>query len=112
MHWIFKDQRWRLATTPVRSARRSPRALVSLGVRAVVVAGSTGEAATLAEAERVLVLAPPGAVDICGYYETVAAAPETRRSAEPGDQGCAEPVRHKRLQTPREVLVRGHVRLG
>jgi 4-hydroxy-tetrahydrodipicolinate synthase len=92
-------------------------ALVSLGVRAVVVAGSTGEAATLAEAERialltevrqavpsgtpvlagtgapsrrqaasltrdavehgadgVLVLAPPGAVDLRGYYETVAAA--------------------------------------
>lgn len=92
-------------------------ALVDLGVRAVVVAGSTGEAATLADAERtalltevrravapgtpvlagtgapsrrqaaaltrdavehgadgVLVLSPPGAVDLRGYYEAVAAA--------------------------------------
>jgi 4-hydroxy-tetrahydrodipicolinate synthase len=92
-------------------------ALVELGVRAVIVAGSTGEAATLAEAERtalltevrqavpsgtpvlagtgapsrrqaaaltgdavaygadgVLVLSPPGAVDLRGYYEAVVAA--------------------------------------
>lgn len=92
-------------------------ALVELGVRAVVVAGSTGEAATLADAERtalltevrqavpsgtpvlagtgapsrrqaaaltrsavdhgadgMLVLSPPGAGDLRGYYEAVAAA--------------------------------------
>ncbi len=90
--------------------------LVELGVRAVVMAGSTGEAATLADAERtellgevrqavpsaipvlagtgapsrrqaaaltrtavhhgadgVLVLSPPGAGDLRGYYEAVAA---------------------------------------
>ncbi len=92
-------------------------ALVELGVRAVVVTGSTGEAATLAADERIalltavrqavtagtpvlagtgapsrrqasaftrdavdhgadglLVLSPPGAADLRGYYETVAAA--------------------------------------
>jgi 4-hydroxy-tetrahydrodipicolinate synthase len=92
-------------------------ALVELGVQAVVVAGSTGEAATLSADERIallmavrhavptgtpvlagtgapsrrqaaaltrdavehgaaglLVLSPPGAVDLLGYYETVVAA--------------------------------------
>jgi 4-hydroxy-tetrahydrodipicolinate synthase len=91
-------------------------ALVELGMRAVVVAGSTGEAATLTDDERIalltevrqavpsgtpviagtgapsrrqataltraavdhgadglLVLSPPGAVDLRGYYEAVAA---------------------------------------
>jgi 4-hydroxy-tetrahydrodipicolinate synthase len=91
--------------------------LVELGIRAVVVAGSTGEAATLTDAERVallaevrravpagtavlagtgapsrrqavaltraavdhgadglLVLSPPGSVDLRGYYQAVAAA--------------------------------------
>jgi 4-hydroxy-tetrahydrodipicolinate synthase len=94
--------------------------LVELGVRAVVVAGSTGEAATLTDAERtalltevrravpsgtpvlagtgapsrrqaaalthaavdhgadgLLVLSPPGAGDLQGYYEAVAAAAGT-----------------------------------